>query len=177
MATRTGGRPRSAVAGADATRRLYERYGRQIFAFCLHRLGNREEAEDAVQTTFLNAFRGLERGVVPKVEQAWLFKIAENVCLTRYRSAFRRRRIESPSDLAGLEALVPSPERVRDELIPLPQALAGMPATQRRALLLREWQGLSYREIGEEIGLSQAAVETLLFRARRSLAKGLAQAS
>jgi RNA polymerase sigma factor (sigma-70 family) len=44
---------------------------------------------------------------------------------------------------------------------------------QRQALLLREWRGFSYREIAEELGLSQAAVETLLFRARRSLAEVL----
>ena len=52
-----------------------------------------------------------------------------------------------------------------------------MPEQQRRALLMREWQGLSYKEIGEELDLSQAAVETLLFRARRSLAAGLGDES
>src|SRR5207245_3751445 len=60
-----------------------------------------------------------------------------------------------------------------DELIRLTDALHGMPEQQRRALLLREWQGLSYKEIAEELDLTQAAVETLLFRARRSLAQGL----
>jgi RNA polymerase sigma factor (sigma-70 family) len=153
---------------------LYEQYGRQVFAFCLHRLGSREEAEDAAQITFLNVFRGLERGIVPRLERAWLFKIAERVCLTRVRSSFRRRRIESPSDLASLQERVASPQREADELIPLASALAKMPPKQQRALLLREWQGLTYREIASELGLTPAAVETLLFRARRSLAKGLA---
>ena len=69
-----------ATPSAEAARELYERYRRQIFSFCLHRLGNREEAEDAVQSTFLNAFRSLQRGVAPEIEAAWLFKIAENVC-------------------------------------------------------------------------------------------------
>jgi hypothetical protein len=50
-----------------------------------------------------------------------------------------------------------------------------MPENQRRAILLREWQGLTYREISSELGLSQAAVETLIFRARRALAQGLEQ--
>ena len=154
---------------------LYVRYGRQILAFCLHRLGSREEAEDAAQTTFLNAFRGLERGVVPELEQAWLFTIAERVCLTRRRSYSRRRRVEAPSSLEALQDVVPSPERSTEELIPLGDALARLPATQRRALLLREWHGLSYREIAAELGLTQAAVETLLFRGRRSLAKSLVE--
>ncbi len=160
---------------ADATRALYERYANQIFRYCVHQLGSREEAEDAVQSTFLNAFRGLKRGVVPELESAWLFKIAHNVCLSRRRSSWRRGRVESPADFELVEELTPAPSRRADELIGLQDALEQMPETQRRAILLREWQGLSYREIGAELGLSQAAVETLIFRARRALASGLEQ--
>src|SRR6266550_8338405 len=69
-ATRVEGRT---PAEADLTRALYEAYANQIFRYCLHQLGSREEAEDAVQSTFLNAFRGLKRGVVPELEAAWLF--------------------------------------------------------------------------------------------------------
>jgi RNA polymerase sigma factor (sigma-70 family) len=166
---------RAAAPEADATRALYERYANQIFGYCLHQLGSREEAEDAVQSTFLNAFRGLRRGVVPELEAAWLFKIAHNVCLSRRRSSWRRGRIESPADFDLVEELAPAPARQSDELIGLQDVLETMPENQRRAILLREWQGLSYREIGDELELSQAAVETLIFRARRSLAQGLEQ--
>jgi RNA polymerase sigma factor (sigma-70 family) len=159
---------------AAATQELYERYARQIYGFCLHQLGNREEAEDAVQTTFLNAFRGLRRGISPEAESAWLFKIAHNVCLTRRRSSWRRGRVETPGDMQAVQDFVAAPQRMgTDELIELQEALAGMPANQRKAILLREWRGMSYREIADEMELSQAAVETLIFRARRSLAKGL----
>jgi RNA polymerase sigma factor (sigma-70 family) len=160
-------------AEADLTRALYEEYANQIFRYCLHQLGSREEAEDAVQSTFLNAFRGLKRGVVPELEAAWLFKIAHNVCLSRRRSSWRRGRVESPADFEAVEELTPAPSRGADELIGLQDVLEQMPETQRRAILLREWQGLSYREIGAELELSQGAVETLIFRARRSLAAGL----
>ena len=160
---------------AAATEGLYERHAGKILSYCLHQLGSREEAEDAVQTTFMNAFRALGRGVVPEAESAWLFKIAENVCLSRRRSSWRRGRIESPSDFDVIEEVVPGPSRQRDELIGIEDALASMPEQQRRAILLREWQGLSYREISEELELSQSAVETLIFRARRSLAHGLEQ--
>jgi RNA polymerase sigma factor (sigma-70 family) len=152
---------------------LYERFAPRLFGYCLHRLGSREEAEDAVQTTFLNAFRGLSRGVVPESESAWLFKIAENVCLSRHRASFRRRRVEAPGDLRAVEETVAAPAREDDELIPLEEALAEMPRMQRHALLLREWQGLSYREIAGELDVSQSAVETLIFRARRGLARRL----
>jgi RNA polymerase sigma factor (sigma-70 family) len=165
--------PRRAAPEADATRDLYERYARQIYSYCLHQLGNREEAEDATQSTFLNAFRGFKRGVDPEFESAWVYKIAQNVCLTRQRSSSRRRKVETPGDLEAMQDYVPAHQADPDELIRLPEALDAMPEQQRRALLLREWQGLSYKEIGEELDLSQAAVETLLFRARRSLAAGL----
>jgi len=160
---------------ADLTRALYEQYANQIFRYCLHQLGSREEAEDAVQSTFLNAFRGIKRGVVPELESAWLFKIAHNVCLSRRRTTWRRGRIESPTDFDVVEELAPAPSRRADELIGLQDVLEQLPENQRRAILLREWQGLSYREIAEELELSQAAVETLIFRARRALASGLEQ--
>jgi RNA polymerase sigma factor (sigma-70 family) len=162
---------------ADVTRALYERYANQVFRYCLHQLGSREEAEDAVQSTFLNAFRGIKRGVVPELEAAWLFKIAHNVCLSRRRSAWRRGRIESPADFEVVEEVTPAPSRHADELIGLQDVLERLPETQRRAILLREWQGLSYREIAAELELSQGAVETLIFRARRSLASGLERPS
>jgi RNA polymerase sigma factor (sigma-70 family) len=160
---------------ADLTRALYEQYANQIFRYCLHQLGSREEAEDAVQSTFLNAFRGIKRGVVPETESAWLFAIAHNVCLSRRRTSWRRGRIESPTDFDVVEELAPAPSRRADELMGLQDVLEQMPENQRRAILLREWQGLSYREIADELELSQAAVETLIFRARRSLAAGLEQ--
>ena len=164
---------RSFAPGADAAGDLYERYATQIHGYCLHQLGSREEAEDAVQTTFMNAFRGLSRGIVPELESAWLFKIAHNVCLSRRRSSWRRGKIEAPNNFEVLQEVIPGREQVSDELIGLQDVLEEMPGNQRRAILLREWQGLTYREISTELGLTQAAVETLIFRARRALAQGL----
>jgi RNA polymerase sigma-70 factor (ECF subfamily) len=162
------------VLPADATRQLYERHSSRIFGFCLSRLGSREEAEDAVQTTFLNAQRGLGRGVVPEYELAWLFKIAQNVCHNRHQSARRRGRVEATHDLDALQDVIASPDRDPGiSLGELTQALGAIPARQRRALVLREFQGNSYEEIASELGLSVGAVETLLFRARRGIAQEL----
>ena len=84
----------------------------------------------------MNAFRGLERGVVPESEQAWLFKIAENVCLSRRRSSWRRGRIESPSDFEVIEEIVPSPPRdLAEELIGLQDALEALFVGLRRAFV------------------------------------------
>jgi RNA polymerase sigma factor (sigma-70 family) len=165
----------TAALHADAAARtLYERYSNRIFRYCLQRLRSVEEAEDAAQTAFLYAFVGLRRGVEPEFEVAWLYKIAENVCRTRLRSHIRRGRFEATGDLFGLLDVAAASEPVRDEKIDaLPEILAGMPASQRRALLLREVQGLSYREIAEQLETSVSAVETLLFRARRSCTREL----
>ena len=164
--------PSRFASEGEATRLLYERHQRKILSFCKHQLGSREEAEDATQITFLNAFRGMKRGTSPEFESAWLFKIAHNVCLTKQRNSYRRGQIEAPSDFT-LIGRVPAHESDTDELFGLPAALRVIPEQQRRALLLREWQGLTYKEIAEEMRLTQAAVETLLFRARRSLADAL----
>jgi RNA polymerase sigma-70 factor (ECF subfamily) len=165
--------PDATLQEADHAGALYEEYSGRILGYCLRRLPSREEAEDAVQHTFLNAFRGLRQGVVPRSDAAWLFKIAENVCRERRRSAWRRSRVETAQDLDGMAGFAAAPQPSHDELAGLADALAELPPNQQRAILLREWQGLSYREIAAQLGLTEAAVETLLFRARRSLAHKL----
>jgi RNA polymerase sigma factor (sigma-70 family) len=152
---------------------LFHEHHRRIYFYCLRQLGSPEEAEDAVQVTYLNACRSLKDGFEPDAAQAWLFKVAHNVCLTRQRSSYRRARLERPEDLQAVQDVVAAPEAPGDELFGLDEALAGLPEQQRQAILLREWQGLSYREVAAKLGLTQAAVETLIFRARRSLASAL----
>jgi RNA polymerase sigma-70 factor, ECF subfamily len=149
---------------------LYERYSRRILGYCRRRLSSQEDAEDAVQHTFLNAYRSLRTGVEPRAEAAWLYKIAENVCHERRRSAWRRSRFEAVSNDGELRQAVAEPAPANDELDGLADALAQLTDNQRRAILLREWQGLSYREIAAELETTESAVETLLFRARRALA-------
>jgi RNA polymerase sigma factor (sigma-70 family) len=152
---------------------LYERYSRRILGYCRRRLSSQEEAEDAVQQTFLNAYRSLRTGVEPHAEAAWLYKIAENVCHERRRKAWRRSRFEVVSNDGELREAVVEPSSANDELDGLADALAQLTDNQRRAILLREWQGLSYREIAAELETTESAVETLLFRARRALAREL----
>jgi RNA polymerase sigma factor (sigma-70 family) len=164
----------AAAAAGATTQDLYSQYSKQIYSYCLHKLRSREEAEDAVQTTFMNAFRSLQRGATTQFEQAWLFKIAQNVCFARQSSSSKRLRLEAPNDFDVLQEIVPAREGEQPlELMGLGEALEQMPENQRRAILMREWQGLSYREISDELDLSQAAVEMLIFRARRALAGAL----
>jgi RNA polymerase sigma-70 factor (ECF subfamily) len=156
-----------------AVQGLYERHGARVLAYCRRRLRSEEEAEDALQTTFLYAFRGLQRGVVPETEIAWLLKIAHNVCLSTWDSDRRRQRLELVQDPEQLQTVTPAAPSGHENAIALETALGDLTELQRRAILLREWRGLSYQEIAQELELSQSAVETLIFRARRTLARSL----
>ena len=162
-----------AAPGADA-QALYERHAGRVLSYCQYRLGSRHDAEDAAQTTFLYAVRALQRGVVPELELAWLLKIAENVCRTRRRSAARRAGLEAVRDVHALADVVPAREADSGALAGVADALASLPEAQRRAIVLREWCGCSHREVAEQLGLSEAAAAALILRARRALAKGLA---
>jgi RNA polymerase sigma-70 factor, ECF subfamily len=155
---------------------LYERHQRAILGFCMKQLRRREDADDAVQTTFVYALLSLRRGVVPQLELPWLLTIARNVCSTRRRSGMRRGTYETPQDLESIQDRLAAPERADVSSEELTAALRAIPDRQRTALLLREFRGLSYDEIGSELGLSQAATEALLFRARQSVAQRLSGA-
>jgi RNA polymerase sigma-70 factor, ECF subfamily len=164
----------AAVSQGKLAGALFEEFQPRLYRFCLSRLRSREDAEDAVQATFVRAVGALERGVRPEIPSAWLFTIARNVCLSRRLAGLRRRRVETPRDLDTLpaDALACRAERP-EELLRLNDALAEMPPELQRVVLLREWQGLSYREIAADLGVSTAAVETLIFRGRRDLARRL----
>jgi RNA polymerase sigma-70 factor (ECF subfamily) len=168
--TTTSGTAASGVAAAQ----LYERYGNQIYRYCLGRLRDREEAADAAQNTFLRVHLALEKGVVPQYEASWLYKIAHNVCLSWIESSGRRALVETPRDLDSLdEAVLAGPASEHEAVEDLAEALAALPHNLRQAILLREWQGLSYAEIAAAMDTTVPAIETLLVRARRQMAATL----
>jgi RNA polymerase sigma factor (sigma-70 family) len=168
----------AASDGADACTVLYERHAERLLRYCLFQLGGRrEDAEDAVQITYLHALKALRRGVKPRAEAAWLRTIARNVCIARRDGARRRGAVEAACDPHVLGEFAAAPDADHESATRFRSAVAALPERQRRAILLREWQGLSYREIAEDLGLSLAAVETLIFRARRALAAELAEPS
>jgi RNA polymerase sigma factor (sigma-70 family) len=148
---------------------VYRNHVRDVYGFALSILGNPDEAEDVTQTTFLNAYRALQRGEKVRNLRAWLFAIAHNVCRQRFRTAARRpQQVELDPDIA--EAYVnedaPTAEEIR-------KAMSHLNFNQRTVLVLREIEGLAYEEIADAMDLSLSAVETLLFRARQALREQL----
>ena len=151
--------------------RLYRRHSSHVYRYAYGMLRNRADAEDVTQTTFLNAYRALERGEDPRAPLNWLIKIAHNVCLQRFRTAARRpQEVELDYDVAD-ELSPPTTNAPAAEDIR--RALGHLAFNQRAAIVLREIEGRSYAEIAEVLGLSASAVETLVFRARRALREQL----
>ena len=153
QAPRAGDPTLADAAEAEASV-LYELHGARVHAFCLGRLGDREEAADAVQDTFAKAWIALRDGCEVRQPLAWLLTIAGNVCASRYR-ARRARPIETPlrDDAEG-----PAFDQRPPELVGLPTALRALPEEQRRAFVLRELRGCSYEEIGLDLGVSYSSV-------------------
>lgn len=152
-----------------AFERLYKRHAHEVYRYVLAVLRNPADAEDATQATFLNAYRAFIRGEEPLKPRNWLLKIAHNECRQRFRASSRRpKEVEWDERAAAPEAddSVPTADEIRT-------ALAHLSFNQRSALVMRELEGRSYAEIGTILDLSNSAVETLLFRARRALREQL----
>jgi RNA polymerase sigma factor (sigma-70 family) len=150
---------------------LYRQYRAEIYRYAYAVVGNHADAEDVTQTTFLNAYRALEEGVRPRKPPNWLLTIASNAIKQRFRQERARpRQVELDEHIAGTEADDEGPSI--GELL---TALSKIPPQQRQAIVLREFEGRSYREIAHILGTTTTALETLLFRARRRLAEELEQ--
>ena len=149
---------------------LYRAHGAEVYRYAFAVLGNHADAEDVTQTTFLNAYRALEQGVRPRKPSNWLLTIASNAIKQRFRQEQSRpRHVELDDRIAGNDAEDPEGPTVGELLA----ALSKIPPQQRQAIVLREFEGRSYSEIAEILGVTTSALETLLFRARRSLAEEL----
>jgi RNA polymerase sigma factor (sigma-70 family) len=166
MATAAPEIPSVARARARAFEVLYRRHVQDVYRYTLAILRNPADAEDVTQTTFMNAYRAYMAGTVPLKPQNWLIKIAHNAARTRHARAARRVR-EVPLD-DHLEQLA-VPEEDKPDVREVLDALGRLPLNQRAALVMRELEGRSYAEIADTLGVSVPAVETLIFRARRSL--------
>ena len=154
------------LARDEAFETLYRRYVKDVYHYALALLRNPADAEDVTQTTFMNAYRAFQRGEEILKPQNWLIKIAHNVARSRYSRSSRRVK-EVPLD-EHLDQLA-VPEEERPNVAGVLRALGRLPFNQRAALVMRELEGRSYSEIADTLGVSVAAVETLIFRARRSL--------
>jgi RNA polymerase sigma factor (sigma-70 family) len=151
---------------APAFETLYDRHHRAILSFCRHMLGSAEEAEDAVQHTFLSAYNDLIASDRPMHLRAWLFTIARNRCYSILRA--RREQPVADLDEPVTEGLATQVER-RQELRDLVLDLGRLPEDQRAALVLSEMDALSHEQIASVLDVPKDKVKALVFQARESL--------
>src|SRR5581483_11449001 len=144
---------------------LYRLHRPVVYAYALSTLRNVQDAEDVTQTTFLNAYCALHRGVQPRESSTWLVAIARNVCRDRFRDAKRRPR-EEPL-LESMPAA--ASEEPKYSLDDVSRELSALNPRYREILLMREFEGRSYAEISEQLGVSEDAAYAMLRRARNAL--------
>jgi len=155
--------------------RLFAEHGRMVLGVCRLLLRNPADAEDAAQQVFLSAHRAVLGGSPPREAAPWLAAIARNECRARIRA-----RMREPLALPELPSDLPDPLASAIRALDLDavwSAISTLPRRQRRVLVLRELGGLSYRELGRALGVSDSSVESLLFRARRQVRSLLAGAN
>jgi RNA polymerase sigma factor (sigma-70 family) len=145
---------------------LYDAYHRRLLAFCQHMLGSREEAEDALQHTFLGAYRSLSAGYEVVDLKPWLYTIARNRCLSVVRA--RRDEVELDDAVPATEGLATEVDR-RADLRMLVRDVQRLPPDQRAALVLFEVGDHSHKEIAAVLGVRREKVKALVFQAREAL--------
>ena len=157
---------------ASAFEEIYDRYARGILAFCAHMLGSRDAAEDALQVTFVSAYRALRAGENSIALRPWLYTIARNRCLSELRA---RRDALGVDELASghpvFEGLTDQVQR-REDLREMLDDMQRLPADQRAALVLFELGDHPQKEIASVLGVRTEKVKALVFQAREALVRG-----
>ena len=161
---------------------LVTRYESKVYRLAIRMLRHPQDAEDALQETFLQVYRGLPGFEGRSAFSTWLFRLATNACLMKIR-----HRATEPSKLLPLEDYLPRQEqgeipqmvdwadRPEDALLSkesrekMMEALEKLPPEYRAVFILRDMEGFSNAETGETLGISVAAVKSRLHRARLAL--------
>lgn len=164
----------------DAFQQIVERHQDRLIGLCYRILNDREEALDAAQEVFIKTYR--KAGSLEQRGElfTWMYRVATNHCLNR----LRRRKIvrfvpliPEGSDESAVTEPVDGASRPDESLASrqtwrsTQRSIAALPVNQRAVLILTKFEGLSYREVAETLGISEGAVESRLFRAMRNLEK------
>lgn len=173
---------RAKEGDAAAFEELVVNYQDRLVHVFVHLIGNQETAEDLAQETFLRIYRS-RHGYVPTAKfSTWLFKIANNLASNSRRSKGRRKEVDiNAADggtagraeeelVAEKSAMMPTRQLDKKEMAQIVQAaMNSLSDRQRLAVLLHKFEEMSYADIGATMDLTEAAVKSLLSRAREAL--------
>jgi RNA polymerase sigma factor (sigma-70 family) len=158
---------------------IYQRYHRRITAYIHGMVHDHARAEDVAQDVFVSALRRMRETDRPIAFKPWVYEIAKNACIDQFRRSKRAEEISYDAEegmgaadygrLVSADAMPEAELESKTNLDHLRGAFGGLSETHHEILVMRELEGLSYREIGERLGMSRPSVESTLFRARRRL--------
>jgi len=160
---------RASLAGeTDAWGEIVSRYKDAVFGLCLGFLHNRADAEDMTHDAFIRAYKNLRRFRLDKKFSTWIFTIAANLCRNHLRYRRNHPVVEQPLHLSGgtdPAVLVAREDRQKK----VSRALARLPYSYRAPLVLRFYNDLAYREIGEILAMPEGTVKTRIHRGKAML--------
>lgn len=159
---------------------LVEKYQAMAYSLAFRMLGDSEDAADAVQEAFLNAWRALSGFQGQSAFSTWLYRLTSNACIDFLRRAKRREvlsiTVSDEDDDLPRETDIPderwSPERAlerKEARRAVQEGLAALSPEHRQVLALRELEGLSYQEIAQVLALEEGTVKSRIARARLAL--------
>lgn len=147
----------------DEFRHLVERYQKQAISQAIAILGSREDALDAVQEAFVDAFRALEKFDSSRRFYPWFYVLLRNRC---FKTATRRRETQNVEDVGIFE---PQTRESNEERLALESALKELTKEDREILILKYVEGLSYDQLAEQLQIPKGTVMSRLFHARKKL--------
>jgi RNA polymerase sigma-70 factor (ECF subfamily) len=157
---------------------LLERYQKPIFNFIYRFYGNYDLAQELTQETFLRCYQFLKSYDQGRKFSTWLYTVAMNLCIDELKKQRSFREVSLDDALPAVDARgaregAGQDQRAdcirREEDFKLLEALQELPSAPRTVLLLHYFQGLSYQEIGESLGLPVSTVKIRIFRAKKAL--------
>ncbi|HYJ89638.1 MAG TPA: sigma-70 family RNA polymerase sigma factor [Pyrinomonadaceae bacterium] len=154
----------------EAFRHIVERYQAEAIGHGTAILGNHEDALDAVQEAFIDAFQSLDHLDLSRRFYPWFYVILRNRC---YKLAHGRKKREMSSS-NEMEILAPVANIRPEELMLLEQAMLELPTEDRELITLRHLDGLSYQELAERLEVPQGTIMSRLYHARKKLRDRLA---
>ncbi len=154
-----------------AFKRIVEEYQDRIFNLCVYMLRSREDAQDAAQDVFVNAYRSFKNFTPHASLYTWLYRIALNTCID-YKRKSQRLLVEDEASIFEIASQGPSPEKVcesKEVRAVIKETLESLTPDFRAVIVLREIEGLSYEEISEVLQISIGTVKSRISRARDEL--------
>jgi RNA polymerase sigma-70 factor (ECF subfamily) len=148
---------------------VYESTKTRLHAYAIRLAGERDLAADAVQESYVRLYQNAGTITSPAVVASWLFSTARNFLLNHQR--LERRFAPAEEDPTAMADPAPEPYEAEDQRAYLRRLVDALGPLHREAILLREYEGMSYGEIAKVTGVPVSTVKMRLFKARKALAE------